>query len=72
LDSIAFQLWIHKLEPEVRMNQATLSLTDSQQKLLQFSFPPYGKSLICGTPLGGSRELIKLPFHAVGWDLTMG
>jgi hypothetical protein len=72
LDSVAFQPWSHKLEPEARMNQAAHSHTHLHKSYYSFPSPLLGKSLTCGTPLGGSWELIKLPFCPVGWDLTEG
>jgi hypothetical protein len=72
LDSTAFQSWSHKLEPEARMNQAAHSHTHSHRICYSYPSPLLGKSLTCRTPLRSSQELIKLPFHPVGRDLTEG
>jgi hypothetical protein len=70
-DSLAFQLWSHKLMPEVRTNQATHSHIYSHQKLLQFCLPHLlEKSPTCGIPFGDSWELIRHPLHPVGQDMT--
>jgi hypothetical protein len=52
------------------MNQAAYSLTHSHWSYYSCPFPLLGKSLNCGTPLGGSQERIKLPFCPVGQGLT--
>jgi hypothetical protein len=44
--------------------------THSHQSYNTFLPPLWEKCLTCGTPLGGSWEWIKLPFHPVGRDLT--
>jgi hypothetical protein len=46
--------------------------THSYHKLLQFFLPSplLGKPLICRIPLRDSQELIRLPFHPLGQDLT--
>jgi hypothetical protein len=52
------------------MNQAAHSHTYLHWSYYSYPFTLLGKSLTCGTPLRGSWELVKLPFHPVGWDLT--
>jgi hypothetical protein len=64
-DPVAFQQWGHILEPEERMNQAAHSHTHS--KVITVFLPAFLEdSLTCGTPLRGSWEWIKLPFHQDG------
>jgi hypothetical protein len=72
LNSIAFQPWSHKLNPEVRTNHAAHSHTHSHQRYYSFPSLLLGMSLTCRTPLGNSQELIKLQFHPVGQELTEG
>jgi hypothetical protein len=69
-DSVVFQLWSRKLDPEVRTNQSAHSHTHSHQKLLQFSFPLFQESP------WPTEFLLEFPGSwsdfpsAMGWDLT--
>jgi hypothetical protein len=56
------------------LNKFTHTHIHIHTKVITLSFspspPPWEKCLTCGTPLGGSREWIKLPFCPVGQNLT--